>query len=630
MVALLKRLIDKTRSEPPRQQLVPPIRRSIDDLNEASDGELAARAADLRYRVEGDFVDDPESLIPAVALAAESIRRVMGFRLHDVQLLGALVIAGGRIAEMQTGEGKTLVAIAGAFVASLTGRGVHVATTNDYLAERDYETAVPILKLLGMSTGLLYSNASIAATRQAYRCDVTYGSGYQFGFDYLRDQIALADRSRRPLGHRVIGAIHGMHMGDGSMRQRGFAMAIIDEADSVMIDEAMVPLIISGAAAGEESDEAYLLADGLIEQLIEAEDFTVDARRSTIALTSEGKSKIHATFHDRSVPELIRPWSRYIENALQAHHRFQRDQHYVVVDGEVRIVDQNTGRIFSDRTWRDGLHQAVETKEGVQIRPSEQSTSRITRQRFFGFYDRLSGLTGTISESATEIRHFYGLEIDSIPTNVPCLREQFPTRYFADNEAKYQAIVKSVDELHSRGQPVLIGTTTIQQSHQIAAALSRQSIPHSVLNGVQDDEEASIIAQAGVAGSVLVATNMAGRGTDIKPCPEALQRGGLHVIATEHALSSRIDRQLVGRAARQGNPGSCQFFVSAEDELLTRYAPKLADKLLAHADQDGHCNCDISAEISKLQHRIEAAHFEMRKLSVQSDVWFDQVREALH
>ena len=541
-----------------------------------------------------------------------------------------LVIAGGQIAEMQTGEGKTLVAATGAYIGSLTGRGVHVATTNDYLASRDFETAVPIMKLLGMSTGLLESNAPLELTRAAYRCDVTYGSGYQFGFDYLRDQLVLAQQESQPLGDKVIRAIHGFSTSKDSLRHRGFTLAIVDEADSVMIDEAMVPLIISGAAAGQESEDAYQMADSLVKELAEEKDFVIDPQNSSLTLTDAGRAKIHAALRDCTVPDLVRPWSRYIENALQAHHRFRRDEHYVVKDGEVQIVDQNTGRIFPDRTWRDGLHQAVEAKETVQIRPSEQSTTRITRQRFFGFYQRVAGLTGTISESAEEMHHFYRLPIVGIPTNVPCLREQLPTRFFSTTDAKHQAIARRIGQLRSRCQPVLIGTTTIEQSRQISQTLRDHSIPHLVLNGMQDQEEAEIISRAGEAESVLVATNMAGRGTDIKPCREALEAGGLHVIATQHASSPRIDRQLIGRSARQGDPGSCQFFISAEDELLIKYAPRLAERLIDNADKDGHCSCDISDEIDKLQRRIEAQHFTMRKLSVQSDVWFDQVREALH
>ncbi len=415
MVAVLRKLIEKVWHDSPREELIPWIRETADDFAELPDSCLAEQTAQLRSRLDGEFVDDAELLIPATALVAESIRREMGFPLHNVQLLGAIVIAGGQIAEMQTGEGKTLVAIAGAFIGSLTGRGVHVATTNDYLATRDYETAAPILKRLGLSTGLLQSNASVAATRAAYHCDVTYGSGYQFGFDYLRDQLALAERSRRPLGHRVATAIHGMETGNGVLRQRGFAMAIIDEADSVMIDEAMVPLIISGAAGGEESDEAYLLANKLIGGLTAEEDFTIDARRLTLAMTKSGKTKVHAALLNRAVPDLIRPWSRYIENALQAHHRFQRDQHYVVVDGEVQIVDQNTGRIFADRTWRDGLHQAVEAKERVEIRPSEQSTSRITRQRFFRFYEATCADRHNDHPAKSRAVAIAGPEFDSTP-----------------------------------------------------------------------------------------------------------------------------------------------------------------------------------------------------------------------
>lgn len=615
-----------------RQQLISRIRERAERLETLSDNDLMASSMTLINELQAPCqIDEPDIQVEAAAHVTESIRRREGIRLHDVQLLGGLVIASGEIAEMQTGEGKTFVAIVGAYLQAIAGRGVHVSTTNAYLARRDFETAERLLAPLGISVGFLPEDAGLAATRAAYDCDVTYGTGYQFGFDYLRDQIARRERSERCLGHRVIQAIHGVDDSTAYLRQRRpFAMAIVDEADSVMIDEAMVPLIISGASAEEESDEAYLLSNELAADLIEQEDYEIDPQSQAICLTVKGNAKIHAGWQHRAMPSLVRPWAKYVENAIRANLHLQRDQHYVVRDGEVQIVDQNTGRIFSDRTWRDGLHQAVEAKEGLKVRATEQSTSRITRQRFFGFYERVAGLTGTIAESADEIKYFYDLKVTTIPTNVPCRRFQLPSRFFARLDAKRAAIAESAARLHHKLQPVLIGTTTIEESRKISELLAARQVSHLVLNGVQDEDEADIISRAGRVGSVLVATNMAGRGTDIKPCKDAKARGGLHVIAAQHAPSARIDRQLVGRSARQGDPGSCQYFVSAEDELIAKNDPGLANRIVSAADASGECRQDFAADISKLQNKLEAAYFRRRKLSVQSDLWFDQVREALH
>jgi len=631
MAALLTKLANKLRRCPAAEDLVNPIRERALLLENLQDAELLAESLALSNQgEEAGLVDDPKLLVPAAALITESIRRVAGIRLHDVQLRGGLVVASGRIAEMQTGEGKTFVAVVAAYLQAITRRGVHVSTTNAYLANRDYEIVSPMVRPLGITVGLLEDQASVVTTRAAYNCDVTYGTGYQFGFDFLRDQLARRQHAERSIGHDVVQSIHGLHDSNDHLRQRQFAMAIVDEADSVMIDEAMVPLIISGEGSANESVEAYRIANDIAAELIEDVHYEIDPRSKSITLTTAGRTEAHRCWDRRSIPSLVRPWTKYIENALQANIRFQRDQHYVLKDGTVQIVDQNTGRIFSDRTWRDGLHQAVEAKEAVEIQPSEQSVSRITRQRFFNFYERVGGLTGTITESRDEIQHFYNLGVVQIPTNVPCNRVYLPARYFATNRAKRAAIADSVKELHEKRRPVLVGTTTIEESLALSEVLSGAQISHLVLNGMQDDEEAGIISRAGHAGTVLVATNMAGRGTDIKPCEEAKSLGGLHVIAAQHALSPRIDRQLVGRAARQSDPGSCQYFASAEDELISNHDPALEKSMVASADANGECIRDFSDDIARLQSRIEAAAFESRRKSVQSDYWFDQIRETLH
>lgn len=607
------------------------IRQQAESWSGRADEELARKAGRLSQKVQHlGTADCPEVLIPGAALFCEALRRTSGIRLYDVQLAGGLVLAGGQIAEMQTGEGKTLVAGLGAFLQGLTRRGVHVSTTNAYLAQRDFEGLAPVFQLLGLSAGLLRDGDRPAAARAAYQCDITYGTGYQFGFDYLRDQTVLRERSRSRLGDNVVRAIHGRHENSSFLRQRGFAMAIVDEADSVMIEEAAVPLVLSSRAGDAESERPYLLAQQLAVELTAQRDYQVDRRALRVVLLPPARATVHRWLRGRNVPALVRPWTKYVENALHANHLLERDEHYVVRDQQVQIVDQNTGRIFADRTWRDGLHQAVEAKEGLPVRPSDSSTARITRQRFFQLYDRVSGLTGTAQEAKDELHYFYQLRVVPLPTHQPCRRRRLRTRFFATTDAKLKAIVDSVQQHYDTRQPVLIGTRTIRQSRLVSRQLEARGVPHVVLNGTQDPSEAEIVRQAGQAGAVTVATNMAGRGTDIVPSSQALQLGGLHVIAAEQGESRRVDRQLAGRAARQGNPGSCQCFVSAEDDLIDQHDAQLARRLRRSADQQGECREDFSADIDRLQSRVERLQFENRKKLVQSDAWFDSVRETLN
>ncbi|MEO1524760.1 MAG: hypothetical protein AAFX06_04955 [Planctomycetota bacterium] len=604
-------------------------RRLALSLESKNEDELRARTQRLRDQARGEpAIENSMVLAEAAALVSESIRRVIGLRLHNVQLRGALIVASGRIAEMQTGEGKTLVAAAGAFSQCLNGLGVHVSTTNAYLAQRDFEFVAPAFRMLGVTAGFVSDGASAGAARDAYECDITYATGYQFGFDYLRDQVLLRQQSEATLGQNVTRALDGRADLSASLRHRGFSSAIIDEADSVLIDEAMTPLVLAGAKIDEKAAIGYRLAHQLIQHLVAGRDFTRDGDR--FVLSVDTKSQIHSWLRHQRPPKLYRPWSQYVENALHASLRLERDRHYVVKDDKVQIVDQNTGRIFADRSWSEGLHQAVEAKEGIEIRQEEISNARITRQRFFRLYNRVAGLTGTATDAAEELEHFYKLSVIVVPTNVPCRRERLPTRFFSTVEAKYSSICESVREHHLRGQPVLIGTTTIDQTRQIATRLAALSVPHAVLNGLQDADEAGIIAQAGQSAAVTVATNMAGRGTDIQPCPEALQLGGLHVIAIEHAQSRRIDRQLQGRSARQGDPGSCQFFASAEDELIAQHESKLAKRICESADPSGQCMASFEAEIEQLQRQLESSAFQQRRHAVQCDEWFDSVRKTLH
>ncbi|MCA9211541.1 MAG: hypothetical protein KDB27_00625, partial [Planctomycetales bacterium] len=495
------------------EALIPAIRELATDLTSCEDVDLAERSAALSLQaIQSRSVDDVQIVVPALALVTEAVRRATAIRLHDEQLLAAMILSRGQIAEMQTGEGKTLVAIAAAYCHSLLRKGVHVATTNAYLAERDSTEAQSILSMLNTSVGYVRENASVTATRGAYNSDVTYATGYQFGFDYLRDQMASRDRSERPLGSDVLAALKGRDTEDSILRQRSLAMAIIDEADSVMIDEAMVPLVLSGQPVAQETDEAFRAAHRIAQLLTKDNDFSLDRDSNKVQLTPETHAKIQLEMESLNIRQLVRPWSRYIENALYAIHNLHKNVHYIVDDNNVQLVDQNTGRVFPDRTWRDGLHQAVETKEGVTIRPNDFATTRITRQRFFRLYDRVGGLTGTAVEARDELQHFYGLHVVEIPTHQPCRRKTIPTRFFSTTAAKHRAIAESVAIVHRTGQPVLVGTTTIKQSIEISRRLTALSVPHVILNGIQDRGEAEIISSAGKPRAVTVATNMAGRG----------------------------------------------------------------------------------------------------------------------
>lgn len=603
-------------------------KRVIEQVRSRSDEQLIRDAAEASERIAGGPPTSDQSVLSvALGLASEAIFRETGMRLYDVQLRGALVVATGHIAEMQTGEGKTLVTGAASMLQCLTRKGVHVATTNAYLAERDYEQVAPAVRRLGFSIACLNDDDGAAATQQKYRCDITYGTGYQFGFDYLRDQSTLRSRADTKLGDEVLNAISGATETD-ALRQRGFCMAIIDEADSVLIDEATVPLVLSARLPGKAASDAYVLANEAIQLLEPGVDFPDDPE-DPIKLTPNASARMHAWLKGRSVPALLRPWAKYIENALHATHRLKRDQQYVVQDSEVRIVDQNTGRIFEDRSWRDGLHQAVEAAEGVAIRPDDASSARVTRQRFYQLYERVAGLTGTASDGRKELKHFYKLDVVPIATNKPNQRQMLPSRFFATAEARTRAVAESAMQVHATGRPVLIGTPTIEQSLAVSAELDRLGLAYVLLNGIQDHSEADLVGAAGKQGSIMVATNMAGRGTDIKPSKQALQSGGLHVIATEFAMSRRVDRQLAGRAARQGDPGSCQFFASADDGLL-EHEPSIAGRIVGSADNSGESTRNFEAEIAALQVRMEQENFQARLKFVQSDAWFDSVRQALN
>ena len=561
-------------------------------------------------------------------VVAESVFRSHGFRLHDVQVQAMIAGSGGAVVEMQTGEGKTVVTGATAAMKLFSCESVHVGTTNTYLAARDLEDMEGTFDLLGISYGLLPEESDENASRKAYRQQIVYGPGYQYGFDYLRDQMNLRKNRQSILGVTLANRIKGIDPYQDLIQPSQRDVALIDEADSVMIDEAMTPLIISLPGSNFEDPTPYLLAKKITSEFERDVDYTLTLPSKKIELTDKSSQLAHDAIAKHRTLKLARPWRIYLTNAIRAELLFTRNVDYAVVDGQVQIVDQYTGRIFPDRTWQDGLHQAVEAKEKVEIQPGRESTTQITRQRYLQMYDQLAGLTGTAASVAKEFRMVYGCNTIEIPTNKPCIRHLERSRFFASLDAKLEAIADDVARRHHKGQPVLVGTRTIEESLQIRDVLLTKGLSPTVLNGIQDEEEADIVSHAGKFGAITIATNMAGRGTDIKPDAKALEAGGLHVVGLSPNASRRIDRQLIGRAARQGQPGSAQFFAAATDTLFEDNSPGLQKSITRRAKSSGE-SADFSADLAKLQSEIEARNFKQRQDMILRDRWMDTVREAI-
>lgn len=583
---------------------------------------LSREAASGKQR--GDFV------ALSVALIADAVRRVHRLEAYEVQLLAGIVLAEGELAEMATGEGKTLVALMPAFAFGLAGHGAHVATVNPYLAERDCEFARPIFALLGKTVALLPERALTSRKREAYAADVTYGVGTEFGFDYLRDQIALRNH-RLAFGHpRFHDLLLGRTPPPPDLAQRGHAFAVIDEADSVLIDEASSPLIISlGNRRPSSTPQVYRRANEIAEQLTAGQDFVRDRESHRLVLTQPGRERIFAALDDETLAQLRRQWPHYVEMALRARFDFRRDVHFVVTDDRVISVDEYTGRLCPDRTWREGLHQAVEARSGVTITEENQSAATITRPAYFRLYRTICGLTGTGQEAAAEMKESYALATRVIPLHRPSARDILPDRVFTTREAKHAAVVADVAERRSRQQPVLIGSRTIENSESVAQALNAAGIPYRLLNAKQDAEEAQIIAQAGVPGMVTIATNMAGRGAHIPVPEESRQAGGLHVIGLERHESARIDRQLVGRGARQGQPGGAQFFLSLEDDLLRRHSPSSVERLRKlQPNANGELPARAAATFRRVQRRVETHAVYARRMLKRYDEWLAELKEA--
>ncbi len=573
--------------------------------------ELRARAMQLRPELKRDGFTDALTA-RAFAIVRAAAQRTIGVRHYDVQLAGGWILLSGRIAEMETGEGKTLTATLAAATAALGGWPTHVVTVNDYLAARDAEEMAPLYRALGLTVGCVTQDVALPDRRAQYRNDITYCTNKDVTFDYLRDRMKLKGRPRalRYAVDKVTGD------GDGDLTLRGLHFAIVDEVDSVLVDEARTPLIISGDTGDSGLERLYREALDLAGQLVRDEHFVMEHHQTSIRITDEGKKRLTELATDlRGIWNGPNRREELAKQALSALHQFQRDKHYLVEEGKVVIVDEYTGRTMADRSWERGLHQLIEVKEGCALTGQRETLARISYQRFFRRYLRLSGMTGTAREISAELWAVYRLKVTRVPTRKPVLRKIAPPMLLPTLEAKYAAVLDAIRRQYELGRPVLVGTRTVEASERLAELLDASGLPHRLLNARQDKEEAEIVAQAGQPGRITVATNMAGRGTDIKLSPESLAAGGLHVIATDMNEAGRIDRQLFGRCARQGDPGSCEVFVSLEDELVQRYG-SFAHKLIGRAMSD--------AKAGKLlfhlaQKRAEQVHYLMRKEVLEMD-----------
>jgi preprotein translocase subunit SecA len=508
------------------------------------------------------------------ALVRETARRTVGMRHLDVQLIGGLAILSGMVAEMETGEGKTLTATLPACTLAFGGVPVHIITVNDYLAQRDAEWMEPIYRALGLTVGTIKHGIDPGARRSAYRCDITYCSNKEVAFDYLRDRIVLWDRPS-PIRLRLE-RLYGDNSRINRLVMRGLHYAIVDEADSVLVDEARTPLIISAEAEGVYAPDFYQHALGIAKELRRPKDFTISASDRMVELTGSGRARLaqidwpqsQGSINSRQQEELVR-------QALVALYLFDRDKHYLVKDDKVQIVDEYTGRLMADRSWEQGLHQLIEAKEGCEVTLLKETQARISYQRFFRRYLTLAGMTGTAREVAGELWSIYRLRVVTVPTNRPMRRRFLPDRVLNTADRKWEAVVKTVADMNRQGRPVLVGTRSVEASEHLSHLMDQADLPHGVLNARHDDEEAQIIALAGEKTRITVATNMAGRGTDIRLAPGVAELGGLHVIATERHDARRIDRQLFGRCGRQGDPGSCEAIICLEDELIVVYGGRM-------------------------------------------------------
>jgi preprotein translocase subunit SecA len=596
------------------------------EIKALTDEALRARFQGMRPAFAGEI--PLERLPEAFALVREAVVRTKGIRPYDVQIMAGLVMSRGQLAEMATGEGKTLVATLPACVLALAGKGVHVATVNAYLAKRDFDLMKCIFEFLGLSAVFLPEKVPAEKKREAYAADITYGTGYEFGFDYLRDQLALLGVPAPKLGRQWCETLLGLApVTPPVIAQRPLAYAVIDEIDSVLIDEAVTPLVISRPMPQGENPDApvYQQADAVARGLKAEKHYGLSTAARKIALTRAGLERAYELRPGKkNARPLRRAWHEYVEQALRAHHLFIRDVNYLVKKGAVEIIDENTGRSFPDRKWRGGLHQAVEAKEKAGVSHETESDVTISRQRFYKLYPFICGMSGTASEEEGELLSVYGLRVFPIPRNRPVRRIDLPGRMFGTRRAKHAAIVAEVKRVVQTGRPVLVGTRTVLHSEELARLFDEAGIRYVLLNARQDADEAEIVAQAGRGGRVTIATNMAGRGTDIKLGPDVHALGGLHVIAEERNESRRIDRQLAGRAGRQGDPGSSQFFMSYEDDLIARSA-----ETPPVAPVEGELPAHHVGVMDLCQLRCERGLAARRAAVMQDDHWMEGLKKNL-
>jgi preprotein translocase subunit SecA len=645
--SLIKKIVgSKNERELKRiQPLIEKINRFEPSISSLSDDQLRDKTIEFKERMErGELLE--EVLPEAFAVVREVAKRTLGERHYDVQLIGGIVLHEGKIAEMATGEGKTLVATLPAYLNALQGKGVHIVTVNDYLAKRDSEWMGVVYRFLGFSVGVILHELNDQERKKAYHCDITYGTNNEFGFDYLRDNMKfnIEDYVQRELNY-----------------------AIVDEVDSILIDEARTPLIISGPA--EESTDKYYKINRIIPALRQGKDYQLEEKSHTAFLTEEGVAHVEKLIH---VENLYDPRNieilHHVNQGLRAHTLFKRDVDYMVKDGQVIIVDEFTGRLMPGRRWSDGLHQAVEAKENVKIENENQTLATVTFQNYFRMYRKLAGMTGTADTEAAEFRKIYNLDVMVIPTNMPLMRTNYSDVIYKTDEEKFRAVVREIKELYQSGRPVLVGTISIEKSERLSQLLKKQGVSHDVLNAKHHEREAEIIAQAGRVGAVTISTNMAGRGTDIllggnpkflaktlldgEPTEEAMQKahekalgivqkekekviqlGGLHVLGTERHEARRIDNQLRGRSGRQGDPGSSRFYLSLEDDLLRIFGSErisnIMNRLGIEEDQPIEHGL-VTKAIENAQRKVEAHNFEIRKHLLEYDNVMNKQREVIY
>ncbi|MFP4661975.1 MAG: preprotein translocase subunit SecA [Halanaerobiales bacterium] len=594
------------------QPLVDEINLLEPEIQKLTDAELKEKTEEFKKRfIDGESLDD---LLPeAFAVVREAAQRATkeGFRHYDVQLLGGIVLHQGRIAEMKTGEGKTLAATLPVYLNALSGKGVHVITVNDYLAERDSEWMGQIYRFLGLSVGVILGGMTPDQRKEAYHCDITYGTNNEFGFDYLRDNMAIKPES---------------------VVQGELSYAILDEVDSILIDEARTPLIISGPV--QESTRDYTKFNRIIPKLVKDRDYEMDEKSNVVHLTEDGAHRVEEmlgvdNLYDDENFQLI----HQVNQALRAYTMMKKDKDYIVKDGEVKIVDEFTGRVMEGRRYSEGLHQAIEAKEGVSVNKESQTFASITYQNFFRMYDKLAGMTGTAATEEEEFMKIYGMDVVVIPTNKPMVRDDRSDLIFANEEFKFQAAVRTIEELYKKGQPVLVGTVDIDKSEDLSSRLKKKGIPHNVLNAKNHEKEADIIKDAGQKNSVTIATNMAGRGTDIVLEAGVQELGGLYVLGTERHESRRIDNQLRGRSGRQGDPGVSQFYVSLEDDLLRLFgSDNISGLLNTLGMKEGEPieHPIITKSLERAQKKVEGRNFEIRKSILQYDDIMNKQREIIY